>query len=424
MASFTWRGSAAVVRQVDTFTIGGTVEVGDIFTITIGGSTFTYTAASTTIATEAAAMRTALSAAITLGTYPEFTGLVAAYVSGGAFTLTGKDDGSPFTATAATTEAGGGAADAQTFVKTATTAAESPNHWSVAANWEGLAIPTSSGSNDVFLDNSDVPVKWGMDQSAVTVGSLTVSASFTNGGQVGLPQWHEDGYREYRDDYLKISATTVTIGRGDGSGSDRIKLNFGSVQTAVTVHGSDTGAEEADGIPAVLLLGTHASNTLAVLGGSVGVAFFGGEVSTVATLRALAGDCITGSGVTLTTVQHSGSGNLTIQSACTTLTKDPSAGTTVVYGAGAIATANVYGGELDHRGTGTISTLVVGARAFANFDNHSAAIIVSASTFYAGAKVRDRNKRVTWTADPATPGCTYADLDLDLGVGRVANLSA
>ena len=46
-----------------------------------------------------------------------------------------------------------------------------------------------------------------------------------------------------------------------------------------------TSADKSLGIPAFLLKGTHASNTLTALGGTVGIAYFGGEVATVATLK-------------------------------------------------------------------------------------------------------------------------------------------
>ena len=61
-----------------------------------------------------------------------------------AQTLPAKVVAVTFTATAATTEAGGGAADAQTFVKTSTTAATSKNHWDNAANYSGGALPVST----------------------------------------------------------------------------------------------------------------------------------------------------------------------------------------------------------------------------------------------------------------------------------------
>ena len=56
------------------------------------------------------------------------------------------------------------------------------------------------------------------------------------------------GYAEYREQYLKISATTVNIGSGQGGGSSLIKLDVGSVQTTVVVSG--TGSASTQGTPA------------------------------------------------------------------------------------------------------------------------------------------------------------------------------
>ena len=420
-STIVWKGSAPVTRQVDTYSIGGTVEVGDVFTITIGSSVFTYTAATTVVATEAAAMAAAIIAAVAAGTYKEFTGLTALYTSGGAFTLTGKTTGEPFTGTAATTEAGGGAADAQTFVKTATTAATSPNHWDNAVNYTGGVVPATGDT--LVYENSDVPPKWGATQAAVVLVKLVWADSFTGG--CGLPQQHADGYAEYRGTYYDVAATTelVGFGNGGGPGSGRIKRNNGTNQTALTVYKSDTSDESTSGIPAVVWKGTHASNTVTHLGGSLGIGFFGGEVATVATLKVTSGTVVCGSGVTLTTVQHSGTATLTINSACTTLTKDPGSGTLYVLGSGAVTTITVYGGTLNYQGNGTITTLTVGNAGYVTFEDNPIVRTVTNSNFYPGAKIRDRVKSVTWTNDPVSTGADRKDVDALLGIGRGFNMA-
>ena len=42
MATVRWLGNAAAVAQVDTATVGGTIEADDLFKLTINGKTFTF----------------------------------------------------------------------------------------------------------------------------------------------------------------------------------------------------------------------------------------------------------------------------------------------------------------------------------------------------------------------------------------------
>ena len=150
----------------------------------------------------------------------------------------------------------------------------------------------------MYIDGTDVSILYDLDASAVTLTSLTVGANFTS--TIGLPEINETGnYPEYRDDYWKISATTVTIGRGEGNGSGRLKINFGANAAAIEVIA--TGAALEQGVPTAILLGTHAANTLEVHSGSVGMAAFVGETSNIATLRNANGEVQCGAGCTLTT---------------------------------------------------------------------------------------------------------------------------
>lgn len=412
MATVVWEGGAPPVAQVDTFTVGGTVEADDIFKITIGNSVVSVVAGSTVLNTVASTIATAVTAAIAGGLFPEFTGLTCAYVAATAtLTLTGVA-GTPFTATATTTETGGGAADLQTFVKTATTACSGPNYWSNATNWSTGAVPIAA--DDVVIENTAVSILYGLDQSAVVLTSLRIEKSFT--GDIGLPTRNANGYAEYQEEYLKISATTGTIGRGEGDGSGRIKINLGSVQSANTVHSTGTSDDEAEGVEAVLLKGTHASNTLTVLGGTVGVAVFGGETATIATLKVTAGSVRCGSGVTLTTVRQSGGGTVEIASACTTLTQDPEGGILRVLGAGAVTTVNAYGPNLDYQGSGAITTLNVTGTI--SFEGNIVARTVTNTNLYADSTLRDRSNSVTFTNPIATPGTTIDNVNLLVGVGR------
>lgn len=420
MANVAWRGGAPTVAKVITLTIGGTIEVGDLFVVTIGSKSFSYAAASTVAATVATGFAAAWNA-LSPTNYPEFMGTARGYTalatSGGALTLTAKTAGFNGTVSITTTESNGSAADDQTFIQAVTTAASGPNDWSVALNWVGGAVPVNS--DVVYIENSAHSIYYGLDQSAVTVAGLYIAKNFT--GTIGLPKDYSPSIPEYLETYLKIGATICQIGYGDGDGSGRIKINFGSVQTACTVLGS--GDAEEEGLESVLLLGTHASNVVTSDDGDVGIAVFGGETSTVLTLRSVDANTRCGPGVTLTTVQHAGSGLLQISSACTTINKEVGSAEMRVFGSGAITTANARGGTFSHGSSGTITTLNVAGGALADFDFIPVARTVTNCNAASGSTIRDRAKTVTWSNGIIAQNCEIADLNLDLGSNRTVTVT-
>lgn len=347
MATPRFVGNAVAVAQVDTLTVGGTVEADDLFLSTINGKALSVTAGSTVVATVATTFAAAWNA-LDSTIWPEFAEVTAAATAGGALTLTGDTAGYPFTETPSTTEAGGGAADLQTFTKTATTACSGPNFYSTAANWDTAAAP--AGGDTVYIDNSDVDILYGLSNAGATLAAIYIAKSYT--GDIGLPKFNSNAveYPEYRTDYLAIDATIVDVGGGPGLGSRRIKINNGSVQTAVTVHGTGFPAETS--LEAFLWKGTHASNTLTVADGSVGVAVFGGEVATILTLKVDGGNVRLGAGVTLGTATVNG-GTVEINCAVATLLT-VYGGTVTINGTGAVASLKIYGGRVIYNSTGTL----------------------------------------------------------------------
>jgi hypothetical protein len=106
-------GAAA---QVDTITVAGTVvEVGDIFSVVVNGTSFSFTAADTVANNVAIGLANAVNAD---GPLP----VTASSPSGGSFTLTADVVGTAFTSTVTTTETDLSAADAQTISTVPTTA--------------------------------------------------------------------------------------------------------------------------------------------------------------------------------------------------------------------------------------------------------------------------------------------------------------
>lgn len=396
MATKRWKGAAAAVAQVNTIT-PASVGVGNTFTVTINGKSVTYTAAAATVSD----VVTGLTALLQASEHPEFLEVSwAANAAGTAITATARRAGTPFTQTSS---AAGGTA---TLTTVTTTANSSPNDWANAANWDPAGVPVTG--DDVYLDATSIDVKYGLSQSGVTLNSLTVSASFAPGafgdGTIGLPEVNAEGsgaYLEYRPQYLAIGATTVSIGRGPGSGSGRIKLNTGAAQTTLTVYGS--GSPEEDGLPAVIWKGTHASNAVNVFGGSFGAAVFGGEAATIATLRVgpdagrSPADVRCGAGVTLTTLVQA-SGTVELGAGLTTVTKT---GGELTVLAGNVTTLNEQGGTTHYQGAGTIGTLTVDQGGAVDFEQVGLARTVTSCTLHAGGAIADRYGTVTWS-NPVT----------------------
>lgn len=332
------------------WTFAGTWSSADIITLVVGSKATTVTAGSTTIATIIDNVVSAWNA-LSATDWPEFAEQTASR-SGSDLRLTADTAGKPFAATLSTNSASGTLDGAASSAGVAVTASSGPYDWSTARNWSGAAVPVNS--DDVIIDHPEYPIKYGLDQSAVTLTSLTITAAFADTGQIGLPEVNEDGaaYFEYRDTYLKVSATTTRIGDGEGSGSGRIKLNYGSVQNLTHVRRTATGLDTD--VPAVLLRGTHASNVFNVEGESeVGVALFGGETSTVATLRVQDGASVRcGSGVTLGTIVVN-NGTLEANSAVgTSLTI--TGGSATLNGTGAVAQLTVLGASVVYNTSGTL----------------------------------------------------------------------
>jgi hypothetical protein len=399
---------------VETVTVGGTIEIGDLFILTMNGKSLSV-AATTTVAATTAAEIVAAWNALSSSTHPEFAEITAAVTAGGSFTLTHDTPGVPFTVVASTTESNGAGADAQTFGQTTTIAASGPNHWSAAANWSLGAVPVNT--NDVDIEDSDVDILYGLAQSAVTLASLNIAKSYT--GQIGLPFNNVGGYAEYRDQYLNIKATIVNIGQiGSGAGSDLIKLNTDSAQTELNVF--DSGSPQ-DSLSAIQWKGTHASNVVNLMKGSFAAAQQAGETATIATLRVgyqsnPAGDveAYIGAGVTLGVLDMAG-GEVIANCAITTATMVDGL---LICLAGNITTLNLDGGTADYRGAGTITTANIGSGGVLDLSHDTRARTISNCNLHAAGEIKDPFKKGSYTNGIALVRCSLDEVKLDVGTHR------
>jgi len=303
MATLYWLGRARAVAQVTTIAIGGTWIAGEAVTLTINGIDLVVVIGSAvTTSNVARALAEAWEAddpTDSTVTYtpagggpsiPEFSEITADF-DGSDLVLTGDTAGLPFTVTVATDSASGTVGS-----PTNETAPTGPNHWDNADNWSGAAVPANGDT--VHIADGEVSILHGLAQSAVTLAALLIGQRWT--GQLGLPLVNETlGYREYRATELAIGATLFTQGIGTGSGSGRVKINFGSVQTTTKIM--NTGSALDAGLPATLLRGAHTSNAFELQAGSLGLALFPTETTTAALLQS-GGQLYLGAGVTVKNV--------------------------------------------------------------------------------------------------------------------------
>ena len=349
MADKNWTGNANSFFEKYTLVIGGTWLAAETISLTISNKTITLTLGTTVttsqVATDVAAMwngNPALSAGYTstsTGNLVPEMNEVTASVSSSTITFVGDTSGLPFVMSKAQSTASG------TTTLTNTVDATGVND---LANTGNFVEAAALASTNTFNLDRPVSIQHGLDQSAVTLTAWNVSERFTAASYAGLPARRSTGYEEYRETFLKIGCTTFSYYGSSGL----FKWNAGSVQTAATMY---TGGSSVDvGRSAFQFIGTHASNTVTVLGGDVGIAGNTGEVSTVLTLKQTGGNVFCGSGATLTTVTKD-AGSLTLNSSVTTLVTND--GETRIRG-GTHTNVTMGGGTLSATG-GTITNLLM-----------------------------------------------------------------
>ncbi|MBL8815973.1 MAG: hypothetical protein JNL58_08070 [Planctomyces sp.] len=288
-AASTWTAAEGRYDITVTTTTEGAANANEVQTITLSptptGGTFTLTYAGQTTSpiaynASAATVDTALEALSNIGV--------------GDVTVTGSAGG-PWTVTFGgalantnvqqITGNGSGLTGAatQTFTAAQVTASSGPNHWDTAANWLPAGVPANS--DDVSFEIGDSDCLYGLDQTSVTLTSLSFASTWT--GALGLPRVNELGYVEYRTRDLTIKCPTVLIGHGEGSGSGKIQLNTLNAACALEVRNS--GGSRESGVPAITWYGDHASNSIVMLSGDLGIAVWSDQTAEINTIRQYGG---------------------------------------------------------------------------------------------------------------------------------------
>lgn len=438
MATRRFIANAKPVKQVSTITVGGTWSAADTITITIANVEFVVTIGSLTTTTQIA---TTLKEAINGSALTDTTAAasptiaqggaqaiamlseVVATSSGAVVTLTASTAGKAFTI--ATTE---GSASG-TVTDDTTTSPAGPSDFANVDNWSGNTVPVDNDT--IVVDQGTVGLLYGL-VPAIQPAAVDVPNSFL--GKLGLAEINADNtsktYAEYRDKYLTFDNNTVTctytIGQGTGTGSGRIRIDAGAGQSVFNLRGA--GTREVTAIPCVLLKGTHASNELNNFDGDVGVAYYSGETSVLATLRQGSGSSsaaktFCGAGVTLSscTVTMNG-GTLTTNSAISAATTYAG---TWTHRAGNVTTLNVDGGTVNWEAGGTtITTLrISGGGTFDKSRDARPLTVTNAVQMFKGGILRDPNGTITFSGGITLNRCTLADVTIDLGPNRTITVS-
>lgn len=291
------------------------------------------------------------------------------------------------------------------------------NDWSTAANWSTGSVPVASddvyiGGNAFAGRNSNITA--GLNQSAVALASLTIYSDYT--GQIGDAST-----------YLQVGATRADIGvQGSGvavaTGSDRLKIDFGSI-TAATIYVDSSSGTSADAdLPPIQLLAANASTDLHVRGNAqVGLAVEDqAETSTIDDVFVSESANVTiGEGVTMGDITII-NGNATLKSSVTNATVVSGALTTL--GDLTITTLTVRsGGVSSCYSTGTITTLNwLGNVSFSG----QAARTVTNANVYLGASGIARYGVVTFTNGVDFIQVGQKDTSIDFGEDYTSTLSS
>lgn len=223
--------------------------------------------------------------------------------------------------------------------------------WNATANWSAATVPVTGDTVYILAGSQNIATN--LNQSGVTLAAFIVGMGFT--GTIGTAAA-----------YLQISSTLCSIGvpaqTGQPNGSGRIKIDFGSAQTTTTIVNTSNSTTDTNYEP-VRLLGSHASNKIAVLGGLVGVGTtLATETATVSQADVDGGRLNYGFGVTWVTVNVAAQATFFSQTGGGTsavLTTAPNA-TATVNGTTKIVTVNAGGTtNLNMRpGSGDIVTTI------------------------------------------------------------------
>lgn len=408
-------GAAEIRLDTGTIVIGGTIEVGDIFKVTIGTAVVQVSAATTVAASVATQLQAALASTTTApAQFQEITWSVLS----ATITWVGPADGRPVSQAiaVATTESNGGAADSQTITKTTTLAGTGPYSYTNTANWSASTLPVTG--DNIHLGLFGACPKYDVDgQDAVQPANVYVYSGTFSGLSVGLPKYNsESGYAEYLPTHLECIPDAVYVGSGDGSNVPKLHIN--TLTAATNFYVLKTDSRGADGVAPISWIGATASSLLDC-NGAIDLAAHAGEVS-VTTVINTRGDADVHVGVLATTVTITHGGGSMVYGATdapTTVTVRDGAAMVMSGSGGTITTFTAEkGAEVDYRRVGTITSLIVAGSFDMTNDDRTGKTFTNVDLF-SGVEFLDSHKVGTYTNGIDLNHCSLTDKDVTVDVG-------
>lgn len=418
-----FRGGAAPQAKAYTWTIGGTIEVGDQFRFTIGSRRFVVSASSTVAADVATQIVNAINQ-IDQSLYPEFSEVIASAVSA-VLTIAARTPGEDFVVTADSVESDGvTAADAQTITAGSTTVSKGPKHWDDANNWAGGVLPVDT--DDILIEDYSGDILYGLDQTAIDAASLTLRTTFS--GRLGLGPINDNGYPEYRQKYLKIKPTVLTV----EANSPRIMIDTLNVQNTIIVRMPSQQlslGQGQGGLPAFLWVGVGTGDgpTMELISGSVGIAILAGETANLTKLD-MGGDgntsAVGGGTLDLVELKQIG-GSARFRLAPLKITKY--AGELVIENGDVPDGFWNYGGKTDWLSDGDcdIYESTQGAEIWFTKDLRARTFGSTGNPIqlHRGTKFKDSFGTVTLPEGYQPVDCKISDVDVDLGNNRIVTVA-
>ena len=215
--------------------------------------------------------------------------------------------------------------------------------WTSTGNWSTGAFPVTG--DDVTIDRTTDDITLNLDQSAVLLDSLTISASFQ--GTIG-------NVPDAALEFLQIGATAVTIGDGTGNGSSRLNLDFGTDVTTINIISASSTGTDFPKAP-LRINANNSSNVIQVNGQNSTVSFLDNadDTGALGNIDIINGTNIQiGSGATYTSLTMVEGNCISFE---TSGDVKMGAGTMRLEGSGAISSVIQTGGELIWNSTGTIT---------------------------------------------------------------------
>lgn len=381
MANRKWNGGTTAVAQVDSFTPGGTIEVGDKFIITLtaeDGST-TQTVSADATGTSVAQVCTDVHTAVTASNQTLFAALTWADNTTNV-SATADVAGVPFYAAASTTESDDGAADAQTFARAAVTASAGPLDWNTTGNWSGATLPVDS--DNVLVTESAYSILYGLEQSDIQLASLSVNQTFS--GSIG----------DAVNGYSLIIDSTITRIQSAGP-TVMLDGDLDSVYVMQSAGGTDAVVLDGD-IDDLYVSGQGVIGQIRVAGSAV--------LDNVYVLEADRCKVTIGTGVTSLDLVEADSGEVECDSAGAVV--NAVSGARVKLTTGAWTTVNARRGSVvDYRTDGTLTNANVFGGVIDLTKNTAASVTITNTTVHGGSiDVRNGLNNITFTNSPDVKG--------------------